>query len=59
MSHCQAVFAASRGARLNMRAEDENCHVGSSALGMVPTPEKVASGEFHAGIGMHDDAGAA
>ena len=59
MSHCQAVFAASRGACLNMRAADENCHVGSSALGMVATPDKVASGEFHAGVGMHDSAEAA
>lgn len=59
MSHCQAVFAASRGSCINMRASDENCHVGSSALGMTPTPEKVASGEFHAGVGMHDSAQAA
>jgi len=59
MSHCQAVFAASRGARLNMTAADENCHVGTSALGMTPTPEKVATGEFHAGIGIHDSPAAA
>jgi uncharacterized protein (DUF169 family) len=59
MSHCQAVFAASRGACLNMKSADENCHVGSSALGMLPTPEKVATGEFHAGVGMHDSAEAA
>ena len=54
MSHCQAVFAAKNGACLAMAAEDESCHVGSSALGMAETPEKVASGEFHAKIGMHD-----
>ena len=59
MSHCQAVFAASRGACLNMKTADENCHVGSSALGMLPTPEKVATGEFHAGVGMHDSPEAA
>jgi len=59
MSHCQAVFAASRGARYNMQVADENCHVGTSALGMTPTPEKVATGEFHFGIGIHDSAAAA
>ncbi len=59
MSHCQAVFAASCGSCLNMRASDENCHVGSSALSMAETPEKVATGEFHAGIGMHDSPQAA
>jgi len=59
MSHCQAVFKAKQGACIAMAAEDENCHVGSSALGMVATPEKVASGEFHFGIGMHDSVEAA
>lgn len=54
MSHCQAVFAASRGSCIAMTLEDESCHVGASALGMCPTPEKVASGAFHAGIGIHD-----
>ena len=33
--------------------------VGCSALNMTATPEKVASGDFHAGIGMHDSAAAA
>ena len=33
--------------------------VGCSALNMTATPEKVASGEFHAGIGMHDSPAAA
>ncbi|AGI47470.1 archaeal conserved hypothetical protein [Thermoplasmatales archaeon BRNA1] len=59
MSHCQAVFAASRGECLNMYAEDQACHVGSSALGMAETPEKVATGEFHSKMGMHDSAEAA
>jgi len=59
MSHCQGVFAASRGAKYNLRTADQNCHVGASALGMLETPEKVVSGDFHLGIGMHDSAAAA
>ncbi len=59
MSHCQAVFAAKKGACLALRLEDESCHVGASALNMVDTPAKVASGDFHAGIGMHDSVEAA
>lgn len=59
MSHCQAVFRARRGECLAMPVEKHNCHVGASALGMVQTPDKVASGEFHAGMGIHDSVAAA
>lgn len=59
MSHCQAVFKAKNGAALKMPLAAHNCMVGASALGMVETSEKIASGEFHVGIGMHDDAAAA
>ena len=59
MSHCQSVFKAKDGASFKMPLECHNCMVGASALGMVPTSEKIASGEFHAGIGMHDSAAAA
>ena len=59
MSHCQSVFKAKDGALLKMPLECHNCMVGASALGMVPTSEKIASGEFHAGIGMHDSTAAA
>ena len=59
MSHCQSIFRAKDGACLKMPLECHNCMVGASALGMVETSEKIASGEFHAGIGMHDSAAAA
>ena len=58
-SHCQSIFRAKDGACFKMPLECHNCNVGASALGMVPTPDKVASGEFHAGIGMHDSPAAA
>lgn len=54
MSHCQAVFRAREGASFWLPLSAHNCLVGTSALGMTPTSEKVASGEFHLGIGMHD-----
>ncbi len=59
MSHCQAVFRARHGECLKMPLESHNCMVGTSALNITDTNEKVASGEFHAGIGMHDSAAAA
>jgi uncharacterized protein (DUF169 family) len=59
MSHCQAVFRARHGESLCMPLSAHNCMVGASALNMTDTSDKVASGEFHAGIGMHDTPAAA
>ena len=58
-SHCQAVFRAAEGESFCMPLASHNCMVGASALGMVPTSDKIASGQFHAGIGMHDSVEAA
>lgn len=54
ISHCQAVFRARAGESFKLPVESQSCMIGCSALGMAPTPEKVASGEFHSMIGMHD-----
>jgi len=59
LSHCQAVFRAREGECLSVPFEITNCHVGAAVLGMTETPDKVASGEFHAGIGIHDSVAAA
>lgn len=59
LTHCQAVFRAKEGESFAMTAADESCHVGAAVLGMMPTPEKVASGEFHGGMGMFDSVAAA
>jgi len=59
LSHCQAVFRAMKGECFNIPFEMTNCHVGAAVLGMTETPVKVASGEFHAGVGIHDSVGAA
>ena len=59
ISHCQAVFRAREGESFKLPVDSQNCMIGCSALGMVPTPEKVASGEFHSMIGMHDSAASA
>jgi uncharacterized protein (DUF169 family) len=40
-------------------ADKQACPVGGSALGMVPLPEKVKSGEFHHNMGMYESAEAA
>ncbi len=59
MSHCQAIFRARNGESFKLPLSSENCMVGASALNMTSTPEKVASGDFHANIGMHDSPAAA
>ena len=59
LSHCQAIFRARAGESFKLPLKSENCMVGASALNMTQTPEKVASGDFHAGIGMHDSVAAA
>ncbi len=59
MSHCQAVMRARKGECITMKLDDQSCHVGSSALGMVETPEKVADGTFHYNVGAFDSPDAA
>lgn len=54
MSHCQAVFRARDGESFKLPLESQNCMIGCSTLGMIETPEKIASGEFHASTGMYD-----
>ena len=58
-SHCQSIFRAKDGKAFKMPLACHNCMVGASALNLIDTSEKIASGEFHAGIGMHDSAAAA
>ncbi len=59
ISHCQAVFRARSGESFRLPLSAQNCMVGASAMNMTATPEKVGTGEFHAGIGMHDNVEAA
>ncbi len=54
ISHCQALFGAKDGKSFMMTVEDEGCKVGAAALGMNETPDKILSGEFHFGVGMHE-----
>jgi uncharacterized protein (DUF169 family) len=57
--HCQSIMRAKRGDCLLVPAEKHACPVGASALGLMPIPEKVASGQFHCNMGMYRDATAA
>ena len=59
MSHCQAVFGAKNGMCLKMPLSMQMCNVGAASLGMMETPEKVKTGEFHSGMGIHDSPEAA
>ena len=59
MTHCQAVMGAKNGNSYKMPAAMQSCNVGASTLGMIPKPEKVISGEFHANIGIHESPDAA
>ena len=57
--HCQSIMRARKGEKLLLTGENHACLVGASALGIVPVPEKVRSGEFHFNIGMFEDVAAA
>ncbi|MEM2943836.1 MAG: DUF169 domain-containing protein [Methanomassiliicoccales archaeon] len=52
LRHCQSIMRARKGEEFWIPASKHACPVGASALGILPTPEKVASGEFHANLGM-------
>ena len=58
-SHCQAVMAARKGAKLCMPLSAQGCMVGAATLGMTEKGEKVKTGEFHYGIGIHQSPAAA
>ncbi|WP_407355944.1 DUF169 domain-containing protein [Methanolobus sp. WCC5] len=52
--HCQSIMKARKGESFVIPAEKHACVVGASSIGLVPTPQKVKEGEFHANIGMFD-----
>lgn len=57
--HCQSIMRARKGEALVVPANKHACVVGASSLGLIPTPEKVSSGEFHHNLGMFDSTEAA
>lgn len=57
--HCQSIMRARKGESLVIPAAKHACVVGGSSLGLIPTPPKVTSGEFHANLKMFDNAEAA
>ncbi len=57
--HCQAIMKARHGESLAVPPEMQACHVGASALGLVPLPPKVECGEFHHNMGMYESEEAA
>lgn len=50
--HCQSIMRARKGESFVIPADIHACVVGGSSLGLLPTPEKVRSGEFHHNLGM-------
>jgi uncharacterized protein (DUF169 family) len=57
--HCQSIMRARKGECLLVPADKHACPVGASALGLLPIPDKVASGHFHYGMGLYDSEEAA
>ncbi len=54
--HCQSIMRAKHGEMVLVPAAKQACPVGASALGLVPMPDKVKSGEFHANMGLYETA---
>ena len=59
LRHCQSIMKARKGESFIIPADKHACVVGASSLGIIPTPEKVASGESHHNLGMFDPVEAA
>ncbi|TGC08330.1 DUF169 domain-containing protein [Methanolobus halotolerans] len=57
--HCQSIMRARKGESFVIPADKHACVVGASSLGMIVTPGKVRTGDFHANIGMFECADAA
>ncbi|WP_406659910.1 DUF169 domain-containing protein [Methanolobus sp. ZRKC3] len=57
--HCQSIMRARKGESFLIPKDKHACVVGASSLGLIPTPEKVTAGDFHANLGMFDCAEAA
>ncbi|MDR0198347.1 MAG: DUF169 domain-containing protein [Methanomassiliicoccaceae archaeon] len=54
LSYCQSVMQARHGNKFMMPLDSHMCNVGASFIGMMDKPPKVASGEFHFTMGIHD-----
>lgn len=54
LSHCQCIMNARKGASYKVPLSSQGCMVGAATLGMTSKPEKVKTGEFHFGIGIHE-----
>ncbi|OPY31191.1 MAG: hypothetical protein A4E32_01641 [Methanomassiliicoccales archaeon PtaU1.Bin124] len=59
LRHCQAMMRAKHGEMLLVPGDSQACPASGSALGIIPLPEKVGSGEFHHNMGMYESKGAA
>jgi uncharacterized protein (DUF169 family) len=57
--HCQSVMRARKGECLVVPSSKHACVVGASALGLLPVPDKVTSGQFHFALGLFQDEEAA
>lgn len=57
--HCQSIMRARKGECLLVPANKHACPVGASALGLLPTPDKVSSGQFHYNLAMYGSEAAA
>ena len=54
LSHCQSIMGARKGGKYRLPLSAQGCMVGAATLGMTDKPEKVRTGEFHFGIGIHE-----
>jgi len=59
LNFCQAVMLAQRGEKLLVTGENISCANGGAALGLMPLPEKIKSGEMHSKINVFGTADAA
>ncbi len=57
--HCEMVQKAAQGETFYATAEEQMCKGGSSAIGLIETPEKIKTGEFYQNLGRFSSLGSA
>jgi uncharacterized protein (DUF169 family) len=59
ISYCAAIAQARKGEVIFLKKDKHGCMLGAANLGLITVPQKIASGETHASIGLFKSTDAA
>ena len=52
IAYCASIYRARKGESILLGKDKHGCLLGAANLGLISVPEKIASGETHAGAGL-------